>query len=200
MSMTSLDNAMPLPRVGPQDLGGTTRTGEDRLMQLSMVFRQQLQGNIWQREIHLYDDVHCWLGPIDSWQQRVDPLQQNALGPDDVRLTCPELIVLESPTATVVEKARHPLELLARGDTYVESQTYAARGHQIKYAEEKDMLTLEGDQHQPAELWQRNSHGGPPSSSGRFRMIRYWPRSQKLEVIGVLGVDSDLSVLTEVSR
>ncbi len=200
MSMTSLDRAMPLSRVAPQDSGATATPGDDRLMQLSVVFGQQLQGNIGQREVHLFDDIHGWFGPVDAWHGRVDPLQQIELGPDDVRLTCHELFVLESPTATVVANTRHPLELLARGDTYVESQTYAARGHQIKYAEEKDMLTLEGDQHRPAELWRRNSHGGPPSSSGRFRMIRYWPRSQKLEVIGVLGVDSDLSVLPAVSR
>ena len=95
-------------------------------------------------------------------------------------MTCRELIVLESPT-TISTVGRKPIELVARGETYIESQRYAAKGRQIKFSEDKGMLTLEGDAQRPAELWQRNLTNGASSHSGRARRIRYWPKTGQLE-------------------
>ena len=78
--------------------------------------------------------------------------------------------------------ARKPIELFATGDTYVESQRYAAKGNQIKYAEANGMLTLEGDAQRPAELWQRHLANGKSSHSGLARTIRYWPQTGQLDV------------------
>ena len=96
---------------------------------------------------------------------------------------------MESPSAAANTGLRKPFELLAQGETYIESQRYAAKGHQIKYAEEKDMLTFEGNPQRPAQLWQRSAVGGPVSQSGKARRIRYWPKSGQLEVDGGLGLD-----------
>ena len=193
IAITSLGNSLSRLPKAPRP-GMALPAADDRLMQISVAFQRELHGNIHRREAHLTDQIESWFGPVSSWEDRVDPRLQDDLGPDDVQLTCRELFVLESPTASM-RAERRPLELLARGDTHVKSQAYEATGHQIKYAEEKDMLTLEGDEPQqgvplrPAELWRRNPTGGPPSYSGRARRIRYWPKSQQLEVDGGLGID-----------
>ena len=183
MSMTSAKPLMPSLKPGETDTDSPTG-----LSHISLSFQNQVQGNVFRHEVHLHDKVRMWMGPVLDWNASVDPTQKGTLRKDDFWMSCQELFVLESPTVMATDQ-RKPVELLARGDAYVEGQLYAAKGHQIKYAEEKDMLTLEGDMQRPAELWMRKSPHERGTSQGRVRRIRYWPKSEKVALDGTIGLD-----------
>lgn len=182
LSTTSLGSAMSMEGLASPK----ANSDKESLMHLSVAFALRLDGNLHDRSCKLSDDVRTWYGPVNDWEDRVDPTERQLRG-EALWMTCRELYVLESPTART-DGPRQPMELLAVGETYVESERYAAKGHQIKYAEEKGMLTLEGDAQRPAELWQRNLATGQPSHSGRARTIRFWPETRQLE-IKFLGLD-----------
>ncbi len=190
-----------LPAIGEQPLAtNTPRLAEGsarELSHLSIAFSTKIKGNMQRREAQLFDNIRMWFGPVANWQDVADPQQRGQLREKDVWMSCSELFVLESPTAPPNLK-RKPIELLARGDAYVEGQLYAAKGHQIKYAEEKGMLTFEGDSRLPAELWQRKSVGEQATSSGRVRRIRYWPRTEQFELDGLIGIDVSAAPTSDV--
>jgi hypothetical protein len=184
IAVTTLGNNLP-PLAGAP---AKKDTGS-QLTQASIAFGRQLKGNLHRREAQLDDDIRGWFGPVDNWEDRVDPLQVTELGENDFRLKCRRVFILESPTARASgPNKRKPIELLAQGETLIESQLYAANGQQIKYAEDKGMLTLEGDAQRPAELWRRSYVGGPAEQSGRASRIRYWPSSGDLDIQN-LGLD-----------
>lgn len=168
----------------------TASTGNE-LTQMSLVFRNRLVGHLHRRDAKIDGDIRGWFGVVDAWEKRINPVEQRDLGEKDFRFACEEIFVMESPTAPIPNKprARKPLELLATGDTYVESQGFAASGSRIKYAEDKGMLTLEGDQDRLARLWQRSRVGAPVSQTGMLQRIRFWPRTGDLDVVGSPGAD-----------
>ena len=196
LAVTTFSNKLPAfgmvrkPQT-QQSSADTQQTG--KLTQLSLAFGGQLTGDTIKRVGRLDGDIQGWLGTVSDWDQRVDPLQVKELGDADYRLYCRELFVMESPTARPIDprdpNSRKPIELQAFGDTYVESQRYAAKGSQIKYAEEKGALIFEGDAQRPAQLWQRSLKDNRVTNSGRVARIRYWPATETYEVEGMLGAD-----------
>lgn len=186
ISFTSPDKLFPSIRPVPKATEMNAASAE--LSLLSVAFQTQLQGNMERHEVHLHENVRMWMGPSGDWHASVDPTERPMLRKDDVWMSCNELFVIESPSAAPTLE-RKPIELLARGEAYVEGQLYAAKGHQIKYAQEKDMLTLEGDANRPAQLWQRNSPNEKGTSQGRVRRIRFSPKSKKLVLDGYLRFD-----------
>lgn len=189
LSVTSPAERLPsLP--GTPKPNSSTSSG---LTQLSVVFGDRLTGNLHRREAKLDGTVRGIIGQVTQWDDRIDPQQSTEMRDGEYRISCQEVFVSESPTARPIDptnpNSRKPIDLLLLGDTYVEGAQFAARGAQIKYAEDKDMLTLEGDSRRPAELFQRSMDGGPPAQSGRARRIRFRPKTGELEVDGGLGVD-----------
>ena len=189
MAVTTPSNASML---GRSKSSSSSAGDQSQLSQLSIAFARQLTGNILLREAHLTDDIRGWFGAVQRWEDRVDPLTVEELGENDLRLSCHEVFVMESPNA-LPSQDRKPIELLAQGETYVESQRFAAKGDQIKYAEDKGMLTFQGTPHHPAQLWQRTEVGAPVSDSGRVRLIRYWPKTGEL-FVEAYGVDLSADV------
>jgi len=192
VSFTSAEPMLPSMGAAPSQPApakpSTPTNSEGELSHLSIAFQIKIKGNLHRREAQLFDNIRMWFGPVTNWEDVADPQQRGPLREKDVWMSCSELFVLESPTAAP-GPTRKPIELLARGDAYVEGQLYAAKGHQIKYAEDKDMLTFEGDLRRPAKLWQRKSVGEPTTTSGSVRRIRYWPKSEQFELDGLIGVD-----------
>lgn len=193
LSVTSPAERLPSMPGQPKPSSPATSSSRSGLAQLSVVFGNRLTGNLHRREAKLDGNVRGFFGPVAKWDDRIDPQQPTELRDGEYRISCQEVFLSESPTAGPIDptnpNSRKPVDLLLLGETYVEGAQFAARGAQIKYAEEKDMLTLEGDSRRPAELFQRSLDGGPPSQSGRARRIRFRPKTGELEVDGGLGVD-----------
>ena len=98
----------------------------------------------------------------------------------------PITLLLRGADAKTPKRATNALKKIA---TDKAAKVEAAKGKEIRYAEEKDMLTLEGDVQRPAQLWQRSSPTERGTSQGRVRRIRFWPKSEKAFLDGVLNFD-----------
>ena len=57
--------------------------------------------------------------------------------------------------AKMVAAGHNPMELEALSNTLVEGSTFTARAHRLTYAEEKDLLVLEGDGRTDAQLFRQ---------------------------------------------
>ena len=79
---------------------------------------------------------------------------------------------------------RRSIELEALGNAVIEGTTFTARGNRITYTEAKDLLILEGDGRNNAELF-RQLQPGAPTDKQVAQKILYWPKTKRLNVIGV---------------
>jgi hypothetical protein len=177
----------------PAELASGPKTSP--LVYLNVKFRDRLIGNLYDREVRLVERVQAVYGPVSSWSEQVDPDATDGLGPQDVRLYANELKVAQF--GEMVGNQR-PMELTAVGDAVVEGKAFDARCHQIKYVQAKDLLILEGDARQAAELRQWNETGGPVARSVA-RYFYLWPRRREFrmdngqfgEFLGPAGAMSD---------
>jgi len=84
------------------------------------------------------------------------------------------------------------LELEATGNTVVEGRTFMARGARVSYAQSKDLLILEGDGRNDAELFRQLTLGGPTNRTAA-KKIHYWPKSKRLNMDGIRGGEFEFS-------
>jgi hypothetical protein len=160
---------------------------KERLMCLSAHFEREINGNVLQRKLTLFDHVKTIYGPVDAWDQRLDPEKMGRLGPQEVIVDCDQLTVREMPSPQRQQPGS--IELEALGNARVEGETFTARGHQITYAREKDLLVLQGDGRSAAQLHVQAQEGGPvsPTTAGE---IKYWPSTKRIELDDVQSIDS----------
>ena len=109
LSFTSADQLMP--SIGTQT-NPIDSESSNTLTHLAIAFQTRLQGNMHRRDLHLFDNIRMWKGPVPSWTDSVDPTERVALRKDDVWMSCYELFVLESPTAAPTLQ-RKPIELFS---------------------------------------------------------------------------------------
>ncbi len=115
-------------------------------------------------------------GPVLSWNETLStdaPLRNN-----DVLLSCDQLTVAQGTLPTAGQPM---LDLLAQGNTYVEGQTFTARGDRVSYAQSKELLVLEGTGRTDAVLSHQTRIGAPRSETAA-RKILYWTRTGRVEI------------------
>ncbi len=153
-------------------------SGKRELIFLRVDYQNIVSGNVERREISFGHQVRTVYGPITSWDQELDPDRRGGVGPQGIILNCEQLSVAEVP-----DGAARSVILKASGKTTVEGNTFTAVGDRLSYAEAKDLLILEGNEREFAQIEQRTRPGEPPS---RFaaRKIMYWPRSGQIQVDG----------------
>ena len=122
--------------------------------------------------------VHATYGRVADWRQKVDADSREGLGENGVLLTCDRLSMAEIGTPV---NGRRPFELQAIGNTLVEGRTFTARANRISYVQAKDLLVLEGDGQNDAQLW-RQAHVGGSASHAAARKILYWRGTNSVEV------------------
>ncbi len=146
------------------------------LVFLSVEFQRSLAGNLHRRELTFTDRVRTIYGPVSDWQQRILWSQLVALPPRVVFLSCDQLQVAELVLPPSGERF---LELVAEGNTAIESAGYMARAHRLSYTEHKGLVVLEGDGRTDAELF-RQQRIGAPRERVAARKIYYWPQTNHL--------------------
>ena len=130
-------------------------------------FHQGLDGNIYTRDVTFHDRVRTIYGPVDSWDQEIDPNQPN-LPPDAMTLTSDDLRMNEDPLAARAvtpppggKRAVGPMQMKATGDVRIAGQVpnqgeFSVQADRASYDQTKDALILEGDERTPAKLWRRD--------------------------------------------
>jgi hypothetical protein len=148
---------------------------------LYITFRQGIDGNIDRRAIRFFDHTRTIYGPVSDWNDTLDDNDLAALGPDGLTLDADQLEVREMNRRA--DAKRGWFELAASGSVFAESQRFTARGSQLTYAEEKQLLILRGD---PAEMFledeslsQRIEH--------RASEVSYWIALRRVTVSGTRG-------------
>ncbi len=150
---------------------------EDTLSYLAVRFQRSLTGNIHRRQMTFENQVVAVYGPVSDWDEHLNERNPDALGPQGVILTCNRLTVAEMPVAGATEPA---LEMWAEGNARVEGQTFTAWALQLRYAQNKDQLVLEGDNRTDAELYYQRFIGAPQERVVARRIV-YRPSRLRVE-------------------
>jgi hypothetical protein len=165
------------------DVAPPPGAGRSKLYFLGVDFQQGLVGNLYTRELTLFDRVRTVYGPVDSWEHELDVARPETLPPETVRLLCDELRVNEDPIAARAAAAAAPdsdsrplgpLQLQAQRNVRIDGQSaergpFVAQGGRASYEQAKDVFLLEGDPRTPATIWYAGQTGPPPA----FRKITF---------------------------
>jgi len=153
---------------------------------LRVDFQTALRGNLHQRVIAFSDQVQTIHAPVRTWDDTVNPDRIELLGPRGAVLKCDELQLTE---------LRGPggakwFEASAKGNANVEGETFTAQAARLDYAQDKDLLILEGTDRTPAELW-RQQGVGMPRSHLAARRIEFWRRDNHIKIDKAQYLDVD---------
>lgn len=181
-TMTALDAppgttpATPLP----------ANAAGSKLYFLRVDFHNGLSGNMYTRELTFQERVRTVYGPVDTWEQELDPLRPETLPPDAITMNCDQLRLNEDPVAARAVAAQSggqrpagPIQMLATGDVRITGQVpkqgeFSVQANQASYDHLKETFILEGDGRTPAKLWRRNAAGVdvPPTEARKIRYVR----------------------------
>jgi hypothetical protein len=160
---------------------------QKQLFCLHVTFEKEMIGNLgdirsfshgW---LTFSDRVHVTYGPVDNWEAQLATSDPDELGPKGMVANCDQLTV--SRTLTPVKRSPS-FELQATDNVKVEGTDFTARGHRITYNQEKDLVILEGDSRNDAELWRELPGGnGPEHTSGQ--KFYYWRKTKTIKFDGL---------------
>jgi hypothetical protein len=139
-------------------------------------------------EITFHDRVRSVYGPVLSWEDELNPDNVDDLGPGGALMTCDQMTVRQpdGPAAPPAQpnqppQSRRPVELEAIGNALVEGDTFTARAHRLTYSEAKDLLVLEGDGRNDAQLYRQENPTGPQTKA-MARQILFWRSQNRVSV------------------
>jgi hypothetical protein len=158
------------------------RAAGSKLYFLGLDFQQGLLGNMYTRELTLFDRVRTVYGPVDSWEHELQVGRPETLPLESVRLLCDELRVNEDPIAARAAEAAQDsgsrplgaIQLQARNNVRIDGQSaergpFVAQAGRASYEQAKDVFLLEGDPRTPATIWYSGQSGPPPA----FRKVTF---------------------------
>ena len=140
-------------------------------------FERGITGNVlpMKQQITFFDQVRAIYGPVATWEARIDSDDPRGLPPRSMFITCDQLTVNQMGPRI---KGRPSREMEALGNIRLEDQqvdgvVYTAQAHRMTYSEAKDMIVLQGDGRNPAELDEQASPTAPRNPI-RGGTINYW--------------------------
>ncbi len=175
MSVTNSTAAIPV----------SSRNAPEGLTYVRVDFPTRADGNINTREMTFGNSVETIFGPVTSWEGIVTVEDLDRLGPDQ-RPLVQQCGYLRSQQLSVAQlklpNGANSLELDASGNATFEgfnfqNESFVAKGDHIKYAQEKELVILQGDGRNDAQLirWNR---GGVDGERATSRKIDFWLGNQ----------------------
>jgi hypothetical protein len=164
-SAPSLNGVAPPPGVGGS-----------KLHFLRIDFQRGLKGNLHLRWLTFDERVRVVYGPVDAWEQELDPNRSESLSPESIRLACDELRVNEDAVAARAtgstspeNRTFGPVQVEAKGSVRIdgrsaENKAFGAQGNRVSYEQVKELFQLEGDLLTPAIVWYPGQTGQPPAA------------------------------------
>jgi len=175
----------------------------DQLMGLHVRFQGSITGNVLKprREMTFHDGVQAAYAAVDSWAATPDVNDPESLGDEGVVMHCDRLSVNEmdegpgargqGPGAgSSISNQQSAIELVADGNTKVEGHAFNARCIRMTYARSKDLLILEGDGRNDAQLFTQQQVGGPTKEFAA-RKIFYSPKTGRFHAEGARSLQWD---------
>jgi hypothetical protein len=173
---------IPGASAGRTTNGTWTRSSSGRLIYVRVDYQNEIEGNIDKREAVFQHYVRAVYGPVQSWDESLNPDQQGGLGPQGIVMTCQRLFVTETGQAP-----QRGMELSAVGNTLVEGAAFTAKAQRLSYIQAKDQLVLDGE-NGLAQLQQQKRPGERPTEFSA-RQIKYWVGTGQVEVFGATQLD-----------
>lgn len=138
---------------GPPTFLGGRQSGVDsnpaRLTCLHCRFDDGLTANAHRTELRVKGRVRTLYAPADSWESQLDP-DAPRLPPGGTKITCQQVSIsqwtprgLEQPVS----------EILASENARILNAQFEATAERLSYSEQSDLLVIEGDSRQDANLW-----------------------------------------------
>lgn len=166
---------------------------QPRLAYVRVDYEDEIEGNVQGREIEFRGRVRTLYGPVDDWDQTLDPDPAAGLGKGQYLLTSDRLAVAD--VASRVSGQEAGIELAALGNATIEGDAFSARAWRVAYAKAKELVILEGDGRVDAELWRK----GSSTPDFAAKEIRFWTTNQSIQVDGgryltLGGIDMPLAL------
>ncbi len=141
-------------------------------------FEDEIAGNVHNRDVEFRGRVRMLYGPVATWEDKLDPDPRGGLSEGVYLLTSDRLGLAEMKSAGRDEEAA--VEVVADGNATVEGSGFTARAWRISYARAKELLILEGDGRNDAELWLK----GSVTPDAAAQQIRFWINNNSFQVDG----------------
>lgn len=151
---------------------------EPQLAYIRVDYDDEITGNITARELTFRGRVRTLYGPVDRWEETLDPDPADGLGRGQYLLSSDQLSVTDAATRMAGREAG--IELTALGNATIEGDAFAARAWRVAYAKTKELVILEGDGRTEAELWRK----GSTVPDAAAQQIRFWTTNQSFQVDG----------------
>lgn len=164
-----------LPRAGAP---AEAAEAEPRLAYIRVDYEDEITGNIASRELTFRGRVRTLYGPVETWEETLDPDPADGLGHGQYLLSSDQLSVTDAASRMASREAG--IELTALGNATIEGDAFTARAWRVAYAKTKDLVILEGDGRTEAELWRR----GSTTPDAAAQQIRFWTTTQSVQVDG----------------
>jgi lipopolysaccharide export system protein LptA len=148
------------------------------LVYVRVDFDGQVTGSAVSRELEFDGRTNTIYGPVAAWDQVLDPDPAGGLGKEQFLLTSDRLTVADMDTNP--DDDQSAVELVADGNATIEGSNFSARGSRISYVHAKQLIVLDGDGRNDAELWMRGSR----TPDFAAQQIRYWAGSDSIQVDG----------------
>lgn len=151
---------------------------KDGLVFVHVTYDNGITGDLFRHEINFHQNVEAIYGPVQNWDDELDPTQRGGLGPEGVTLNCDKLTVVEMGSRI---QGRRSLELKALGNTHIEGEQFEANADRVSFAEAKSVVVLEGTNRVNAELWHQHRIGAPRDHAAA-RKIYYFRDTNEVRV------------------
>ena len=167
-----------MPRLpGDGSTGAQSADNASNLVYLRIDFEDQISGNLHDRVVEFHGRVRTLYGPVADWRDKLDPDPPDGLAPGVYLLTSDRLALAEMQAAGESQAA---IEVVADGNTTIEGNNFTARAWRVSYARGKELLILQGDGRNDAELWMR----GSVTPDAAAQQIRFWTHNNSIQVDG----------------
>jgi hypothetical protein len=124
-----------------------------------LAFRDSMVAFLDRNEVVFDGKVGLAVGPLDQWEDTIDPEEMTHLQLEQMLLSCDQLKIVDtSELSTTISSSpgspRQAMEFQATGNVAfegkAESGNYTGNGYQVTYVQVKDQLILRGDGQTPA--------------------------------------------------
>jgi hypothetical protein len=133
----------------------TGEPGRSGLDYLHCNFDGDLMANTNRTEVRISERVRALYGVVPNWESRLDP-DAERVPPDATRINCEQVQIVQwTPRGT----DQPTTEVLATRNARIVGSNFEATAERLSYNERSDLLVIEGDGRQDANLWFQQKPG-----------------------------------------
>lgn len=154
----------------PAPMPPDTRSGEPSLTSIHIEFERRIVGDLARREITFQHNIRTTYSPTSDFMKPIVARTPEDLGEQGVLMTSDKLIVTE-----MLLPDQKWIEMQAKDNTLIEGRQFTVRAANVRYAGDKEVLTVEGDGRADAQIWYQAVPGEPRTHTAA-RKFRYWLR------------------------